>query len=50
MQTPGFNHVILTNSNTERSRAFYSNLLGLPVTVIEENPDKSFFFTCGGVQ
>src|SRR5574341_815291 len=31
-------------------RAFYSDLLGFPVTMIEEDPDKSFFFTCGGVQ
>ena len=50
MQTPGLNHIILTVSNTERSRAFYSDLLGLSVTVIEEDPDKSFFFTCAGVQ
>ena len=45
MQTPGLNHIILTASNIERSRAFYGDLLGLPVTVIEEDPDKSFFFT-----
>jgi catechol 2,3-dioxygenase-like lactoylglutathione lyase family enzyme len=50
MQTPGLNHIILTVSNTERSRAFYGDLLGFPLTVIEEDPDQSFFFTCGGVQ
>ena len=50
MQTPGLNHIILTVSNTERSHAFYGDLLGFPVTVIEEDPDKSFFFTSGGVQ
>ena len=44
MQTPGLNHIILTVSNTERSRAFYGDLLGFPVTMIEEDPDKSFFF------
>ena len=50
MQTPGLNHVILTISNTEQSRAFYGDLLGFQITVMEEDPDKSFFFTCGGVQ
>lgn len=50
MQTPGLNHVILTSSNPERSRAFYGDLLGFPVTIMEEDPGKSFFFACGGVQ
>ena len=50
MQSPGLNHIIMTVSNTERSRAFYGNLLGFDITVIEEDPDKSFLFTCGGVQ
>jgi len=50
MQTPGLNHVILTVSSTERSRAFYGELLGFPIIVIEEDPDKSFLFTSGGVQ
>ena len=50
MQTTGLNHVVLTVSNTERSRAFYGDLLGFPITVIEEDPEKSFMFTCGGVQ
>lgn len=50
MQTSGLNHIILTISNTERSRAFYGDLLGFDITVMEEDPDKSFFFTCGGVQ
>jgi len=50
VQTPGLNHISLTVSNTERSRAFYGDLLGFPVTIIEEDPGKSFFFTCGGVQ
>ena len=44
MQTSGLNHIVLTVSNTEQSRAFYSDLLGFPVTLIEEDPDKSFFF------
>jgi glyoxylase I family protein len=50
MQTSGLNHIILTVSNVERSRAFYGDLLGFPVMVIEEDPDKSFFFESGGVQ
>ena len=50
MQTPGLNHIILTISNTERSRAFYSDLLGFETYVMEEDPDKSFFFFCGGIQ
>lgn len=50
MQTPGLNHVILTVSSTERSRAFYGDLLSFPIIVIEEDPDKSFLFTSGGVQ
>ena len=50
MQTPGLNHIILTISNTERSRAFYSDLLGFETYVMEEDPDNSFFFFCGGIQ
>jgi catechol 2,3-dioxygenase-like lactoylglutathione lyase family enzyme len=50
MQTTGLNHIILTVSDVARSRAFYSDLLGFDVVVIEEDPDKSSFFTCGGVQ
>jgi len=50
MQSPGLNHISMTVSNTERSSAFYGDLLGFEITVIEEDPDKSFFFACGGVQ
>ena len=50
MQTTGLNHIILTIANTERSRRFYGDLLGFSITVIAEDPDKSFFLTCGGVQ
>ena len=49
MQTQGLNHIILTVSNTEQSRRFYGGLLGFDIRVMEEDPDKSFFFTCGGV-
>jgi glyoxylase I family protein len=50
MQTSGLNHVILTVSDTERSHAFYGDLLGFPIIVIEEDPDKSFLFQSGEVQ
>ena len=50
MQLLGLNHVIITVSNTAQSRAFYDDLLGFDITVIEEDPDKSFFFACGGVK
>jgi len=50
MQTPGLNHIILTVSDTAQSRAFYGDLLGFDITLIKQDPDKSFFFTCGGVQ
>jgi catechol 2,3-dioxygenase-like lactoylglutathione lyase family enzyme len=49
MNTPGLNHVILTISDTERSRAFYGDLLGFNVVIMEEDPDKSFLFASGGV-
>jgi len=49
MQTPGLNHIILTISNTEQSRAFYGELLGFEIIIMENDPDKSFFFECGGV-
>jgi catechol 2,3-dioxygenase-like lactoylglutathione lyase family enzyme len=50
MRSPGLNHIILTVSDVTRSRAFYGGLLGLETIVIEEDPDKSFFFTVGDVQ
>lgn len=50
MQTTALNHIILTVSNTERSRSFYGDLLGFPIKVFESDPDKSFFFSCGDVQ
>ena len=49
MQTSGLNHVILTISNTERSRAFYAGLLGFDVKIMQNDPDRSFFFRCGEV-
>lgn len=49
MDTPGLNHVILTVSDVARSRAFYGDLLGFDIVILENDPDKSFFFTSGGV-
>jgi len=50
MDTPGLNHIILTVADVARSRAFYGDVLGFPITIIEEDPDKSFFFSVGDVQ
>ena len=41
METPGLNHIILTISNVERSRAFYGGVLGFEV---EDFADGLFFF------
>lgn len=50
METPGLNHVILTISDVERSRAFYRDLLGFQVANISEaNPEWGFVFVVGGV-
>ena len=49
METSGLNHVILTVSDAERSRAFYGDLLGFETTVLQAGPDGGFFFTSGGV-
>ena len=50
MRTPGLNHIILTVADVARSRAFYGDVLGFALTIIEEYPDKSFFFSVGDVQ
>jgi catechol 2,3-dioxygenase-like lactoylglutathione lyase family enzyme len=50
MRTPGLNHIILTVADVARSRAFYADVLGFAIIVIEEDPDKSFFFSVGDVQ
>jgi catechol 2,3-dioxygenase-like lactoylglutathione lyase family enzyme len=49
MNTPGLNHILLTISDTARSRAFYGDLLGFDITVMAEDPDGSFFFSVGDV-
>ncbi len=45
METTGLNHIILTISNVERSRAFYGDLLGFDLNDIANG----FFFMSGGV-
>ena len=45
MQTSGLNHIILTISDTARSRAFYGDLLGFDIRDIADG----FCFDCGGV-
>lgn len=45
METPGLNHVILTVSDIQRSRAFYGDLLGFSLKDIADG----FYFVSGSV-
>jgi glyoxylase I family protein len=47
METVGVDHVILTVSDAERSRAFYSDVLGFSVTVMHEGAAGTFYFRAG---
>jgi catechol 2,3-dioxygenase-like lactoylglutathione lyase family enzyme len=49
METPGLNHVILTISDVEQSRAFYGDLLGFEVANLGDDPAWGFYFMSGGV-
>lgn len=49
MYATGLNHVVLTVSDVVRARAFYGDLLGFDATVMDDDPDESFFFTSGNV-
>ncbi len=49
MNTPGLNHIILTVSSVERARKFYGDLLGFDVTAVQDDPNKGFFFSTGGI-
>ncbi len=49
MQTSGLDHVILTISDVERSRAFYGDLLGFDVANVGDDPAWGFYFSCGNV-
>jgi catechol 2,3-dioxygenase-like lactoylglutathione lyase family enzyme len=46
MPTPALHQIVLTVSNSERSRAFYADLLGFEVTVMQEG---GFYFANGSV-
>ncbi len=48
METPGLNHVILTVTDTARSRAFYGGVLGLETIDMPDIPGGGFFCTVGG--
>ena len=47
MQTTGLNHVVMTVSDVVRAKAFYGDLLGFDVNVMEDDPDQSFYFAVG---
>jgi glyoxylase I family protein len=47
METYGVDHVILTVSDAERSHAFYRELLGFNVTVMNEGAGGTFYFMAG---
>ena len=49
MDTSGLHHIVLTVGDVARSRAFYADLLGLPVTDMPDVPGGGFFFPAGGV-
>ena len=49
MPTPALNHIVLTVSNAERSRAFFGDLLGFDVKVMQEGAGGSFYFVAGDV-
>jgi glyoxylase I family protein len=49
MQTSGLNHVVLTITQVERSRAFYRDLLGFETTDISVEGIDGFYFSSGGV-
>ena len=46
MPTPALNHIVLTVSDVERSRAFYADLLGFDITVMKQG---GFYFSNGSV-
>ncbi len=50
MQATGVNHILLTISDTERSKAFYRDVLDCAVADIEDDhPEYGFYFTVGEV-
>jgi glyoxylase I family protein len=49
VNTPGLNHVILTVSNLEQSRAFYGDLLGFEIKDIPPEYGNLCYFMVGNV-
>ena len=50
MNTPGLNHIILTVSDHEQSRAFYGDLLGFEIQGFTSHAGNVFYyFVTGGV-
>ncbi len=50
METSGLDHVVLTVTDMERSKAFYGNLLGFDIQYEAEYLGGSYYFTVGGVE
>ena len=49
METPGLNHIIMTISDIQQSRAFYADLLGFEVVNLPAEHGGGFYFEVGGV-
>lgn len=49
METPGLNHIIMTISDVQQSRAFYADLLGFEVVDLPMEHGGGFYFEVGGV-
>ena len=45
METTGLNHIIITVSNADQSRAFYRDMLGFET----KDSENGFFFESGGI-
>jgi catechol 2,3-dioxygenase-like lactoylglutathione lyase family enzyme len=49
METSGLNHIVMTVADPVRSRAFYGDLLGFPLTEMPQVPGGGFFIEVGGI-
>ena len=49
METSGLDHIILTVSDVERSKAFYGDLLGFKVATWTDDPIWGFYFVVGNI-
>ncbi len=50
MKTPALDHIVLTVTDLERSRAFYRDLLGFEIRDLPDFLGGAFFFVVGGVE